>query len=532
VSAPTVSDISPDLFTEVIGQDRAVAQLRAAAMSPVHAYLFVGPPGSGRRVAARAFAAALLAPPGAGRDDRSAHLALDGHHPDVLEVEREGASISTKQADDIIRAAFLSPLEGERKVLILDEFHLMTAAVAPKLLKTIEEPPPSTVFVVLADDVPPELVTIASRCVRIDFGPVPEALVESTLQAEGADPADARLAAAAAGGDLDRARLLVEDSSGLAARRAAWHEIPRRLDGTGATVFTIVAELFELIDEAAEKLKARQKIDEAALEERIKEMGERGSGRKDLEDRHKRELRRHRTDEIRFGLATLAGAYRDRLVAGGGREDALAVARIHVLLDEWLRNPNESLQLQALLLQLPGWPLVPTSPTEVRKRRTLAADSALHIETTSVECARSRRVSTGASRRCWARTKGPKSRPRRWRSTSFTRSSVRMSRTCSTGVASQRSTTRVPVGVAATSVREGALPFSTPRGTASFAASSRSIARYTSGRLSDHTEPTSPSVASSLTIAHPCVGFSRSRASVTHSPRARSGSGAVAMARV
>ena len=83
-------------------------------------------------------------------------------------------------------------------------------------------------------------------------------------------------------------------------------------------------------------------------------MGERGSGRKDLEDRHKRELRRHRTDEIRFGLATLAGAYRDRLVAGGGREDALAVARIHELLDDWLRNPNETLQLQALLLQLPG----------------------------------------------------------------------------------------------------------------------------------------------------------------------------------
>ena len=353
MSAPAVSDISPELFAEVIGQDRAVAQLRAAAVSPVHAYLFVGPPGSGRRAAARAFAAALLAPPGAGRDDRAVRLALEGHHPDVLEVEREGASISTKQADDITRAAFLSPVEGERKVLILDEFHLMTAAVAPKLLKTIEEPPPSTVFVVLADDVPPELVTIASRCVRIDFGPVPEALIESTLEAEGAEPSDARLAAAAAGGDLDRARLLVTDS-GLAARRAAWHEIPRRLDGNGATVFTIVSELLALIEQAAEPLTERQALEEVALETRIKEMGERGSGRKDLEDRHKRELRRHRTDEIRFGLATLAGAYRDRLVAGGGREDTLAVARIHELLDDWLRNPNETLQLQALLLQLPG----------------------------------------------------------------------------------------------------------------------------------------------------------------------------------
>ena len=313
--------VDVDLFREVIGQERAVAQLRAAAADPVHAYLFVGPSGSGKRAAAHAFAAALLAPPGADRDDRDARLALAGTHPDLLIVEREGASISVKQADDIVRAASLSPIEGDHKVLVLDEFHLMTAAVAPKLLKTIEEPPAPTIFVVLADDVPPELVTIASRCVRIDFGPVPAALVEATLVAEGVEEPAARLAAAAAGGDLDRARLLANDS-GLAARRQAWHDIPRQLDGHGATVGAIVDELLGMIDAAAEPLAARQKQEAEQLQERIEQSGERGSGRKELEDRHKRELRRHRTDELRFGLATLAGAYRDRLVAGGTREDA------------------------------------------------------------------------------------------------------------------------------------------------------------------------------------------------------------------
>ena len=241
--------VDVDLFREVVGQDRAVAQLRAAAAEPVHAYLFVGPSGSGKRAAAHAFAAALLAPAGADRDDRDARLALAGTHPDLLLVEREGASISAKQADDIVRAASLSPIEGDRKVLVLDEFHLMTAAVAPKLLKTIEEPPAATIFVVLADDVPPELVTIASRCVRIDFGPVPVALVESTLvERKESKRRSARLAAAAAGGDLDRARLLVGDS-GLATRRQAWHDIPKRLDGAGATVGAIVDELLELIDQ-------------------------------------------------------------------------------------------------------------------------------------------------------------------------------------------------------------------------------------------------------------------------------------------
>ena len=204
---------------------------------------------------------------------------------------------------------------------------------------------------VLVDDVPPELVTIASRCVRIDFGPVPAALVEATLVAEGVEEPAARVAAAAAGGDLDRARLLANDS-GLAARRQAWHDIPRQLDGHGATVGAIVDELLGMIDAAAEPLAARQKQEAEQLQERIEQSGERGSGRKELEDRHKRELRRHRTDELRFGLATL-GAYRDRLVAGGTREVA-AVDVIQNLLEELIRNPNETLQLQALLLQLPG----------------------------------------------------------------------------------------------------------------------------------------------------------------------------------
>ncbi len=345
--------VDADLFLAVVGQERAVAQLRAAAADPVHAYLFVGPSGSGKRAAAHAFAAALLSPPGADREQRDARLALAGTHPDLLVVEREGASISAKQADDIVRAASLSPIEGDRKVLVLDEFHLMTAAVAPKLLKTIEEPPAATIFVVLADDVPPELVTIASRCVRIDFGPVPAALVESTLVEEGVEASSARLAAAAAGGDLDRARLLAGDGE-LATRRQTWHDIPKRLDGSGATVAAIVDEVLQLIDNAAEPLAKRQKEEAEQLQARIESLGERGSGRKELEDRHKRELRRHRTDELRFGLATLAGAYRDRLVAGGTREDARAVDQIQGLLEELIRNPNETLQLQALLLQLPG----------------------------------------------------------------------------------------------------------------------------------------------------------------------------------
>ena len=341
----------------VVGQPRAVAALTHAALSPVHAYLFVGPNGCTKDEAARAFAALLLN----GVDDadqRDARLALAGEHPDVSEVRRAGATISKDQVSDVIRSASLAPVEGSRKVMILHEFHLLDANAAARLLKTLEEPPSSAVFIVLADQVPPELVTIASRCVRIEFSAIADAAVRDALMAEGIAPDVAELAAHAAEGNLTRARVLAVDP-GLMERRAAFAAIPQRLDGTGATVVRLCAELNGLIEAAATPLAERQLVEVAELEARVAAAGERGSGRKALEDRHKRELRRHRTDELRTGLAVVAGTYRDALVQNHlNRSDSVvkAVHRIHTALDALERNPNETLLLQALLLDLPSLP--------------------------------------------------------------------------------------------------------------------------------------------------------------------------------
>ncbi|MEQ1702208.1 MAG: hypothetical protein ABMA25_19010 [Ilumatobacteraceae bacterium] len=343
------------VWDAVVGQSRAVDQLTRAAVNPVHAYLFVGPPGSTKHEAARAFAALLLV----GHDEpeaRDARLVLAGEHPDVREVERTGPKISKDQVSDIIRNASLAPIEGSRKIMVLHEFHLLDADGAARLLKTLEEPPPSTVFIVLADQVPPELVTIASRCVRIEFATIAEATIRELLIAEGASSEVAALTAAAAEGNLTRARVLVTDP-GLVARRAAFAAVPQRLDGTGSAVVAIVNELNALIEAAAAPLATRQTDEAEALEARVAAVGERGSGRKTLEERHKRELRRHRVDELRSGLAVIAGAYRDALVQQRmARPDAgvQAVQRIHEALDALDRNPNETLLLQALLLDLPS----------------------------------------------------------------------------------------------------------------------------------------------------------------------------------
>ena len=143
----------------------------------------------------------------AGTDDRTqrdARLALAGEHPDVREVLRQGARISGDQVNDIIRNAALAPVEGSRQVMILHEFHLLDATGAARLLKTLEEPPASTIFIVLVDQVTPELVTIASRCVRIMFASLPNDVVAARLVEAGIDAQTAEIAALAAEGNLTR----------------------------------------------------------------------------------------------------------------------------------------------------------------------------------------------------------------------------------------------------------------------------------------------------------------------------------------
>ena len=278
----------------------------------------------------------------------------------MREIHRVGATISAEQIREIVRLAAMSPVEGDRQVIILHEFHLLTAMGAAALLKTVEEPPPSTIFVILADLMSPDLVTIASRCARVDFQPLDEATVAGVLRAEGVDDEVALAAALASAGDLRRARVLAADPE-LERRRQAFATVPQRLDGTGAGVVRITAELFALIDAAAEPLTARHAAEVAALDERIAAAGERGSGRKQLEERHRRELRRHRTDELRSGLVAIAATYRDGLVGGslggpGKRLDGAvaAVARIHEAIAALERNPNETLLVQSLLLELPS----------------------------------------------------------------------------------------------------------------------------------------------------------------------------------
>jgi DNA polymerase III subunit delta' len=346
------------LWELVIGQSPTVETLRSAAQQPVHAYLFVGPPGAGKVRAALAFAASVLCPRGGCGACDICRRTLNQTHPDLLNVEREGASISVDQAREIIRLALRSPVEGSRKVLVLNDFHLVTNA-GPTLLKIIEEPPPSTIFIVLAEQITNELVTIASRCVQMTFAPLSVTAVVEALVASGIEESVAKTAANAAGGRLDRARLLATDPE-VANRMAFWQNIPRRLDGTGAAASVVAAEAVGMVDAAAVgPLEARQAEEVAALDARLELIGGKGGAgqRKELQERHKRELKRLRDDEIRFGFATLAQAYRSILLASDApsadqRKAIAATTRVATASEHLIRNPNINLLLAALFVDL------------------------------------------------------------------------------------------------------------------------------------------------------------------------------------
>lgn len=350
----SVEEVLDGAWAEVVGQSEAVALLRSAAASPVHAYMFVGPTGGGKRMAARAFAAELLSRAASGEDaERHARLAAEENHPDLVVVEPEGAQVSIGQAREVIQASVRSPVEAALQVIVLCEFHRIEK-VGAALLKTIEEPPPTTVFVVLADELVPDLVTIASRALQVDFGPVPPDVIAGRLMAEGVAAEEARASAEAAAGDLRRARLLANDPT-LALRRAAWTTLPERLDGTGAAVVVEVSSLREQIDRAQDPLDERQRAEVVELEERVELYGSRGQGVSTLRDRHRREVRRLRTQELRFGLTTVAARYREELMDGRVSADALdALVAVQDASEALDRNGNEELLLESLLLRLPA----------------------------------------------------------------------------------------------------------------------------------------------------------------------------------
>lgn len=339
------------VFADLVGQDDAVEILRRAAAAAAaiidgdksatgmtHAWIFTGPPGSGRSVAARAFAAALQCVDGTGCGAcAGCRTTLAGTHADVRLVVPEGLSISVAEMRELVLRAASAPAGGRWQVVIIEDADRMGERASNALLKAIEEPSPRTVFLLCTPSTHPDdiSVTIRSRCRVVSLRqPSAEAVAAVLTERDGIAAEVASWAAAAAQGHIGRARRLAADP-GARERRQAVLSVPRRLTGIGAC-FEAASALIESTKAEAEAAVADlDAAERAALETAL---GKGGTGRgaagairgvagqlKELERRQKSRATRAQRDALDRALVDLAGFYRDVLV----RTVGAPVAPVH-----------------------------------------------------------------------------------------------------------------------------------------------------------------------------------------------------------
>ncbi|HET7306063.1 MAG TPA: DNA polymerase III subunit delta' [Segeticoccus sp.] len=321
------------VWDDVVGQEPAIEVLQRAVAEPAamtHAWLFTGPPGSGRSVAARAFAAALQCPQGGCGQCRECHTAADGSHADVDVIATEGLSISVRQARDLAALAAHRPSVGQWRVIIVEDADRLTEQAGNALLKAIEEPTERTVWVLCAPSVEDVIITIRSRSRHVQLRTPPvEAVAQLLSRRDGVDPAMAAYAARAAQSHVGLARRLARDE-GARNRRHETLKLATRITGVGEAVLA-AGDLASLAGEESSASSAER---DAAERSRLMELlGADPSARTQpphirsqlgaLEKEQKARATRFGRDVIDRALIDLLSVYRDALVLHAGTPVAL-----------------------------------------------------------------------------------------------------------------------------------------------------------------------------------------------------------------
>ena len=325
------------VWDELVGQDDAVAVLAEAAHAArqivdgvpgvdaramTHAWLITGPPGSGRSVAAKAFAAALQCTGeqvGCGQC-AGCHTTMTGTNADVLRVSTEAVQISIKEVREVVQRAQVAPSQGRWRVIVVEDADRMVERTSNVLLKFIEEPPERTVWLLCAPSSEDMIATIRSRCRMLGLRiPPAQAVADLLVRRDGVDPAVALESARAAQSQIGLARALARDGQ-MRARRRETLEAPARVRSVGEAVLA-AQRLVEIAQAQADAQVSERNADERAALMRQLGLadGERPTAQsraqlRQLEEDQKRRAKRALLDALDRSLVDLLGIYRDVLL--------------------------------------------------------------------------------------------------------------------------------------------------------------------------------------------------------------------------
>jgi DNA polymerase III subunit delta' len=319
-----VADIPMTIEAATADQPAARVALAAAVESPSHAYLFAGPTGAGKRDAARALAAELLAAgaPDPG-DARRRALADPSPHPDLVWIRPVGTQhLVDEVRERVISAAAYRPFEGERRVFVIEDADAMAEESQNALLKTLEEPAPFAHLLLISAEPAALLETVRSRCQTVRFGRLgPQQLEERLVSRPDSTESEAerRAVARLAGGDTARALLLVSDE-GAQLREAAIECVQAAAnDELGERPWL---RLLDAAGAAGERGGAEVRAAAAAITEEAQDSGSADARRRgrESEEAARRVARRVRTQVLDIGLGLIAAWLRDLAAVAEGAD--------------------------------------------------------------------------------------------------------------------------------------------------------------------------------------------------------------------
>ena len=330
MSSVFASLVGQSHITEILQGAVAASRTNAESQEMTHAWIFTGPPGSGRSSAAVAFAAALICPNGGCGTCQECRSALTGGHPVVEIIRTEGLSIKIDEVRELLTRTSWAPSMGGWRVVVMEDADRMTESAANALLKAIEEPGARTVWLLCAPTLHDILPTIRSRCRHLQLRTPSTQDVTAVLEnRDGISPAMADFAARVSQGHIGRARYIATNEH-VRSNRAQIMKLPLQLSSIAAA-FIAAQTLVDLAtQEANAASEERDEKETAALAEAY---GKGATGRgmatggskaiKELEKEQKSRATRMVRDSLDGALLDIATFYRDVMMVQAGATDSI-----------------------------------------------------------------------------------------------------------------------------------------------------------------------------------------------------------------